>query len=401
MLFRKEEIVTQINNLISNEAIRMILSHTQYHINHPNNDNEEEKTRLEAEVKQRTTNINYLKQLRARIKVRPSEKELIALLKEIEGAPIQIGFQTYTTGQLVSDKDLPKSLEPMKKIHHSLSRQLSSLEYSEKTQGKLFIGEVDESGQIDSPVIRQFVENSKASNREQFENDSPPALPDLRRGVQINGKTFSNFSDDAIRKEIRAFLGTSEKFRNNEKAKEALCHVILKNGQGLQELFMLEYAQSDPKKSPLMIDDKSYMVGDNNTFYNWAINSAGDLCMDLELDVKSLMLLSGQTEAPFIMDSKTGELRPYNKMEDDVHNCPTIIKYKASIVFDIKSGTPAYKSVAQFQASKGNPPITEAVPRVTLFDVTVYSDKVHYTPQLTRFLQLDIMPQEKSAPSNK
>lgn len=400
MLFRKEEIISEINHLISDEAIRIVLSLSQYHLTYPKNDNEEQKKSLETVVNQRTANINYLKSLRARITERPSEKELMQLLKEIEKAPIQVGSQTFSTGDLLRNKDLPTSLQRMKKIHDSLNDQLASLEYSERTAGVLYIGEADESGQINSPVIQKFIANSKTSNKEEFPHDTPPAIVDLQRDILVNGRNFPKFSEEAIRKEIRAFLETSKKFKNNEKAKDALCNAILKNGQGLQELFVLEFVPSDSKDYPLLIDGKSYMIGSNNTQYNWTINSEGDLCMEVELDIKSLISLTGDGAIPYIIDSRTGELRLFDEKRDEIGNCPTLIKYKASIVFDVKSSDSAYKTKAQFQASKGNPTLTEAVPRINSFNITVYSDKVHYTPQLTQFYQLDIIPQEIPGPGN-
>ncbi len=431
MLFRKEEILQAIAKLISNEAVSMALSQTKYYFDYPKDDNPQKRAKIEAKRIQRTANIKYLNSLRARIKDRPSQNELIALLKEIESLPIQLGFKTFTPGELLdntvwrstqrksvekssapegvvfyhqkklTNETLPRPLHQLKRIHDSLKQQLASLEFSEKAEGVLYIAEADANGQINSPVIQQFIANSRTTNKEEFPDDIPPALVDLRRDIPVNGRTFPKLSEEAIRKEIRAFLETSEKFRHNEKAKDALCNAILKNGQGLQELFVLEYAYSDPKDYHLMIDGKFYSIANNNTFYNWTINPDGDLCIDIELDMKALRPLTEETGTVYVIDSKTGELAQFQNTKDNIDNCPTIIKYRASVVFDVKSSGSAYKTLTQFQASKGTPSITEAIPRVTSFDVTVYGDKVHYTPQLTQFLKLEIMPQERPAPGNK
>lgn len=424
MLFKTERISEAITKLIDIECAERVLDTSKYEIVKTKKDREELVIAYEERMHQRPINIKYLQELRRRIKANPSEATLVSLLQEIEGLHIKVGDRVLTFGQIfeknqwglthrknqdiaphdvlfyyqkrIEGEPHARPLEFLKHIHDQLNTQLSSLRSANTMNGVYIIGIPDETGKINSPAIREFISTSAASNKEIFPNDDPPALFDFRRGININGRGFPNISLDELKKEIHAFLQSSHKLRDDPKTTRALSNFMLKNGQSLQSIFTDEFI--DRSLHRITAGEFHYSIGDNNIFYNWTIDAQGELRLDMELDIKSIVQIPDSENFdpepdPFILDSQTGMLRESDKEKDDRKNCPTIIKYKASITFEISKEAPAFKSLAFFQTHLTSETI--ATPVVKTFDVTVYNDKIQYTPTLTNFTQLEIIHQPK------
>ncbi len=409
MRFQSEIINNSIEELIGQESVQRLFLLTNYGIEkNKAADNPERLAELDRKLKLKddriTENKNYLKSLRTRFKESQTEESLQSLLNEIESIDVKVGFFNQRLG---SNRDSPpkivirpkegeydKSIDSLKSIRNELMTSLQCIQSVKNKNHTTTIGMPDADQKITSPALEMFTRKSTATNHEVFPDNLPTALVDFRRNITVNGVKFTRtISADELKTSLMEFLNTSESIRQSApNVREALCNAMLKNGQALQTAFTNEYdAKKKPYLTPLTLGNELCMIAQTEANFNWTINERGQLTVNIELDMKSVLPMSNSKAFPLVIDKKTGEIREFDFESEKIGQCPTILKYQSSISFETKTET---------HEEAGKEPVTEtvAIPHVNDYTVTLFHDQFQYKPTLTAFEQLETAPKQAAAP---
>ncbi len=431
MRFKSQIIIDSIESLIGLELSRNMLNTTKTEIARDKAKNDPKalealNQKLESKQQKSQLRINYLRNLQNRIANNQTEESLLSLIREIEAIKVKAGFVTTpllstlkeeqsllihtkkgspVKSQMIYSTTLDnrkKTTEFLMSIHGELNSLLRSYQISKQFNQSQFFGLPNAQAQITSPMINNFVQDATASNTENT-GHNPRALTDFGRGMLLNGvnincnPTSDEFDNglfktplEKLKAKLYEFLDTDESIRNNPSAREALCNAILKNGQSLQEILIKEYLAEFHKNWPLIDrnDNQRCLPADTVPYFNWAIKD-GKLIMEMELHVKTVIKPHSTThQAPEIIDRNTGELREYDPETERRGAAPTILKYQTTITFDLVTAPGSHDEPEQNVQ-------TLAIPRVTLYEVTLFHDQFQYKPTLTQFIT------EQEAPTNQ
>lgn len=414
MRFQSEEITKAIEELMIHENLQSIFLLTKDSLKKSSVANDPVKMaeldrKMNTKYDRITANKEYLRSLLSRIKESQSEESLLALLHEVENIEIKAGFVRQ---RLVPSLKKPPTIiigtelegfntvnQHLQKIREVLTIYLKSVQTVKNMNHTKTVGTLDANQKITSQSIQEFTEKSLATNHESFPENKPTALVDFRRNITVNHVKFpKSITSDELKKSLMEFLNTSEQIQRSPPIiREALCNAMLKNGQALQTVFTYEFKYGPPCITPLTLGNEQCLIAQTEANFNWTLNEKGALTVNVELDIKSVILPSNPKGFPLVIDRKTGEIREFDPEREKIGQCPTLLKYQSSISFD---------TTTKVHEEAGKEPVTEtvAMPHVNDYTVTLFHDSFRYTPTLTAFDQLETNPKqpvEAPASSNK